>query len=64
MRGLGSFLVVAGIVSLAMLVAEARFVGFDWFDHWCAATGIIIRVALMMVGGIIIGHSFYTGRRD
>ncbi len=64
MRGLGSFLIVVGILSLGMRAVKSKFLFFDWMDHWGAGGGTIIRVLLMLVGLAIIVRSFYTGRHD
>ena len=58
MQSLGGFLVLMGAGSFVLHLLNMEFVLLGWVDNWGPAIGNGIRIACIVVGGILwfLGH--------
>lgn len=59
MRNIGLYIAIFGIASIVLSFMDMNLKILMWVDNWGETTGWIIRIGLVLVGGIIalIGHS-------
>ncbi len=59
MRNIGLYIAIFGIASIVLSFMDMNLKILKWVDNWGETTGWIIRIGLVVVGGIIalIGHS-------
>lgn len=60
MQGIGGFLVLMGAGSFVLHFMEMEFRLLGWVDNWGVGVGNGIRIAMIVVGGIL----WYLGRND
>jgi hypothetical protein len=60
MQGIGGFLVLMGAGSFVLHFMEMEFRLLGWVDNWGVGVGNGIRVAMIVVGGIL----WFLGRTD
>jgi hypothetical protein len=60
MQGIGGFLVLMGAGSFVLHFMEMEFRLLGWVDNWGVGVGNGIRVAMIVVGGIL----WFLGRND
>jgi hypothetical protein len=60
MQGFGGFLVLMGAGSFVLHFMNMEFRLLGWVDNWGPAVGNGIRIAMIVVGGIV----WYLGRQD
>jgi len=53
MQSLGSFLVLMGAGSFVLHFLNMEFILLGWVDNWGPTAGNGIRIALIVVGGIL-----------
>jgi hypothetical protein len=53
MQGLGGFLVLMGAGSFVLHFMDMEFRLLGWVDNWGPAAGNGIRIAMIVVGGIV-----------
>lgn len=54
MGGLGGFLILMGVGSFFMNMMGMEFRLLMWIDNWGAVTGNIIRVAIAVLGVVLV----------
>lgn len=59
---IGGFIAVAGIASIALYFAEMNLKILMWIDSWGPQTGWIIRIGLVVVGGILFAVGKFAGK--
>ncbi|ANM29576.1 hypothetical protein ABI59_08295 [Acidobacteria bacterium Mor1] len=50
MKGLGGFMVLMGAGSFVLNMMEREFTLLMWIDNWGTTVGMVIRIALIVVG--------------
>ena len=60
MQGIGGFLVLMGAGSFVLHFMEMEFRLLGWVDNWGVGVGNGIRVAMIVVGGIL----WYLGKNS
>ena len=60
MQGIGGFLVLMGAGSFVLHFMEMEFRLLGWVDNWGVGVGNGIRIAMIVVGGIL----WFLGRSD
>ena len=60
MQGFGGFLVLMGAGSFVLHYMDMEFRLLGWVDNWGAGTGNAIRIAMIVVGGIL----WFLGRNS
>jgi hypothetical protein len=60
MKGIGGFLVLMGAGSFVLHYMNMEFMLLGWVDNWGVGVGNGIRVAMIVVGGIL----WFLGRND
>jgi len=60
MQGIGGFLVLMGAGSFVLHFMEMEFRLLGWVDNWGVGVGNGIRIAMIVVGGIL----WFLGRND
>jgi hypothetical protein len=58
MRSIGGLLMLFGIGSFILKTMDREFRLLQWIDNWGESTGNIIRVALAVVGLVLVVLSF------
>ncbi len=53
MRTIGMYMAIAGIASIALLFANMNLIILSWIDMWGDTIGWVIRIGLVVVGGIL-----------
>lgn len=53
MQGLGGFLVLMGAGSFVLHLINMEFMLVSWVDNWGTGVGNGIRIAMIVVGGIL-----------
>ena len=60
MQGFGGFLVLMGAGSFVLHFMDMEFRLLGWVDNWGVGVGNGIRIAMIVVGGIL----WFLGRND
>jgi hypothetical protein len=60
MQSIGSFLFLMGAGSFVLHFLNMEFILLGWVDHWGPAAGNGIRIAMIVVGGIL----WYLGKQQ
>jgi len=60
MQGIGGFLVLMGAGSFVLHLMNMEFTLVSWVDNWGTGVGNGIRIAMIVVGGIL----WFLGRND
>jgi hypothetical protein len=60
MQGIGGFLVLMGAGSFVLHFMDMEFRLLGWVDNWGVGVGNGIRIAMIVVGGIL----WFLGRND
>lgn len=53
MKSLGMWMVILGLGSFLLSFANMDFILVSWMDNWGASTGVVLRIALAVVGAIL-----------
>lgn len=53
MSSIGSFLVIAGIISIVLSFINYNLKILVWIDMWGEAMGWVIRIGIVILGGIL-----------
>ena len=60
MRTIGTYLALAGIISIVLLLLDRNLTILMWIDNWGSTAGWGIRIGMVVVGGIL----FAMGKGD
>jgi hypothetical protein len=61
MKSLGIYMSFFGFASMVLQLIGREFVILSWINNWGIGTGWIIRIALVIVGGMLV---IYKSREE